>query len=35
MTAIVVCGRSGAAFAAELGFMRVNEEIACLRSPSR
>lgn len=32
MTAIVVCGRSGAAFAAELGFMRVNEEIDALRT---
>jgi len=32
MTAIVVCGRSGAAFAAELGFMQVNEEIDALRT---
>jgi phospholipid/cholesterol/gamma-HCH transport system permease protein len=32
MTAIVVCGRSGAAFAAELGTMRVNEEIDALRT---
>ena len=32
MTAIVICGRSGAAFAAELGFMRVNEEIDALRT---
>jgi phospholipid/cholesterol/gamma-HCH transport system permease protein len=32
MTAIVICGRSGAAFAAELGSMRVNEEIDALRS---
>ncbi|HVZ36250.1 MAG TPA: ABC transporter permease, partial [Polyangiaceae bacterium] len=32
MTAIVVCGRSGAAFAAELGSMRVNEEIDALRT---
>src|SRR5690348_14953815 len=32
MTAIVVCGRSGAAFAAELGFMKVNEEIDALRT---
>jgi phospholipid/cholesterol/gamma-HCH transport system permease protein len=31
MTAIVVCGRSGAAFAAELGSMKVNEEIDALR----
>lgn len=31
MTAIVVCGRSGAAFAAELGTMKVNEEIDALR----
>ncbi|MBI5068219.1 MAG: MlaE family lipid ABC transporter permease subunit [Deltaproteobacteria bacterium] len=32
MTAIVLCGRSGAAFTAELGFMRVNEEIDALRT---
>jgi phospholipid/cholesterol/gamma-HCH transport system permease protein len=32
MTAIIVCGRSGAAFAAELGSMRVNEEIDALRT---
>jgi phospholipid/cholesterol/gamma-HCH transport system permease protein len=32
MTAIVVCGRSGAAFAAELGFMKVNEEVDALRT---
>jgi len=32
MTAIIVCGRSGAAFAAELGSMKVNEEIAALRT---
>jgi len=32
MTAIVVCGRSGAAFAAELGSMRVNEEVDALRT---
>ncbi len=31
MAAIVVCGRSGAAFAAELGFMQVNGEIDALR----
>ncbi len=30
MTAIIVCGRSGAAFAAELGSMKVNEEIDAL-----
>jgi len=32
MTAIVICGRSGAAFAAEIGFMQVNEEIDALRT---
>lgn len=32
MTAIIVCGRSGAAFAAELGSMRVSEEIDALRT---
>ena len=32
MTAIVVCGRSGAAIAAELGFMQVNEEIDALKT---
>ncbi len=32
MTAIVVCGRSGAAFAAELGSMKVSEEIDALRT---
>ena len=32
MTAIVLCGRSGAAFAAELGSTRVNEEIDALRT---
>jgi phospholipid/cholesterol/gamma-HCH transport system permease protein len=32
MTAIIVCGRSGAAFAAELGTMTVNEEIDALRT---
>ncbi len=32
MTAIVVAGRSGAAFAAELGTMRVNQEIDALRT---
>ena len=32
MTAIIVAGRSGAAFAAELGTMRVREEIDALRT---
>lgn len=32
MTAIVICGRSGAAFAAELGTMRVSEEIDALET---
>jgi phospholipid/cholesterol/gamma-HCH transport system permease protein len=32
MTAIVVCGRTGAAFAAELGSMKVSEEIDALRT---
>jgi phospholipid/cholesterol/gamma-HCH transport system permease protein len=32
MTAIVVTGRTGAAFAAELGSMKVNEEIDALRT---
>ncbi len=32
MTAIIVCGRSGAAYAAELGTMKVNEEIDALRT---
>ncbi|MHB8877420.1 MAG: MlaE family lipid ABC transporter permease subunit [Myxococcaceae bacterium] len=32
MTAIILCGRSGAAFAAELGSMKVNEEIDALRT---
>jgi phospholipid/cholesterol/gamma-HCH transport system permease protein len=32
MTAIIMCGRSGAAFAAELGTMRVSEEIDALRT---
>ncbi|WP_438003286.1 MlaE family lipid ABC transporter permease subunit [Sorangium sp. So ce321] len=31
MTAIIVCGRSGAAIAAELGTMKVSEEIDALR----
>jgi phospholipid/cholesterol/gamma-HCH transport system permease protein len=32
MTAIIVCGRSGAAFAAELGSMSVSEEVDALRT---
>ncbi|HEY5960886.1 MAG TPA: ABC transporter permease, partial [Polyangiaceae bacterium] len=32
MTAIIVCGRSGAAYAAEIGSMKVNEEIDALRT---
>jgi phospholipid/cholesterol/gamma-HCH transport system permease protein len=32
MTAIIVCGRSGAAIAAELGTMKVSEEIDALRT---
>ncbi len=32
MTAIIVCGRSGAAFAASLGTMKVSEEIDALRT---
>ena len=32
MTAIVVCGRTGAAYTAELGFMQVNEEVDALRT---
>jgi phospholipid/cholesterol/gamma-HCH transport system permease protein len=32
MTAIIICGRSGAAFAAELGSMKVNEEVDALRT---
>jgi len=32
MTAIIVCGRSGAAFTAELGTMKVSEEIDALRT---
>jgi phospholipid/cholesterol/gamma-HCH transport system permease protein len=31
MTAIIVCGRTGAAYAAELGTMKVSEEIDALR----
>jgi phospholipid/cholesterol/gamma-HCH transport system permease protein len=32
MTAIILCGRSGAAFASELGSMKVSEEIDALRT---
>lgn len=32
MTAIIVCGRSGAAIAAEIGSMKVNEEVDALRT---
>jgi phospholipid/cholesterol/gamma-HCH transport system permease protein len=32
MTAIIVCGRSGAAFAAELGSMKVGEEVDALKT---
>ena len=32
MTAIVICGRSGAAFSAELGSMKVNEEVDALQT---
>jgi phospholipid/cholesterol/gamma-HCH transport system permease protein len=32
MTAIIICGRSGAAFAAEIGTMKVGEEIDALRT---
>ena len=32
MTAIVVIGRSGSAFAAEIGTMKVNEEIDALET---
>ena len=32
MTAIIICGRSGAAFAAELGTMKVSEEVDALRT---
>jgi len=32
MTGIIVCGRSGAAFAAEIGTMKVSEEIDALRT---
>lgn len=32
MTGIIICGRSGAAFAAELGTMKVSEEVDALRT---
>jgi phospholipid/cholesterol/gamma-HCH transport system permease protein len=32
MTGIILCGRTGAAFAAQLGSMKVNEEIAALET---
>jgi phospholipid/cholesterol/gamma-HCH transport system permease protein len=32
MTAIIICGRSGAAFTAEIGSMKVSEEIDALRT---
>jgi phospholipid/cholesterol/gamma-HCH transport system permease protein len=32
MTAIIVCSRSGAAFAAEIGSMKVNDEVDALRT---
>ena len=32
MTAIIVCGRSGAAYAAEIGSMKVSEEVDALRT---
>ena len=32
MTAIILCGRSGAAFAAELGSMKISEEVDALRT---
>jgi phospholipid/cholesterol/gamma-HCH transport system permease protein len=32
MTAIIICGRTGAAFAAQLGTMKVNEEIDALKT---
>jgi phospholipid/cholesterol/gamma-HCH transport system permease protein len=32
MTAIIICGRSGAAYAAEIGSMKVNEEVDALRT---
>lgn len=32
MTGVIVCGRTGAAFAAELGAMKVNEEISAFKA---
>src|SRR5437762_7051918 len=32
MTGIILCGRTGAAFAAQLGTMKVNEEISALET---
>lgn len=32
MTGVILCGRTGAAFAAELGAMKVNEEIAAFKT---
>jgi phospholipid/cholesterol/gamma-HCH transport system permease protein len=32
MTGIIICGRTGAAFAAQLGTMKVNEEISALQT---
>jgi phospholipid/cholesterol/gamma-HCH transport system permease protein len=32
MTAIIMCGRTGAAFAAQLGTMKVNQEIEAFRT---
>src|SRR5206468_4686722 len=32
MTGIILCGRTGAAFAAQLGTMKVNEEISALQT---
>ncbi len=32
LTAILIAGRSGSAFAAEIGVMRINEEVAALRT---
>lgn len=32
MTGIIICGRTGAAFAAQLGTMKVNEEISALKT---
>jgi len=32
MTGIIICGRTGAAFAAQLGTMKVNEEISAFQT---